>query len=72
MSLGFIAHRKQPLETVLQELCEGHGAIFDHMFSNIWELLNREEQLIMLALSCFATTGTARRLVPQRAFRVIS
>ncbi|WP_119072783.1 NB-ARC domain-containing protein [Aggregatilinea lenta] len=57
MSLGFIAHRKQPLETVLQDLWQGHGAIFDHMFSTIWDLLDGEEQRILLALACFTTTG---------------
>lgn len=58
MSLGFIAHRKQPLETVLQDLWQGQGAIFDHMFSTIWDLLEDEEQRILLTLSFFATTGT--------------
>ncbi len=58
MSLGFIAHRKQPLETVLQDLWQGHGAIFDYMFSTIWEFLNEEERRILRALACFTTTGT--------------
>ncbi|HML21969.1 MAG TPA: tetratricopeptide repeat protein [Aggregatilinea sp.] len=58
MSLGFIAHRKQPLDLVLQDLLQGHGAIFEHMFSTIWELLDEDERRILLALSCFASTGT--------------
>jgi LuxR family glucitol operon transcriptional activator len=58
MSLGFIAHRKLPLETILEDLCQGHGAIFDHMFSTIWELLDEDEQRILLALACFTSTGT--------------
>ncbi len=58
MALGFIAHRKQPLDMVLRDLLQGHSTIFDHLFSNIWDLLDEDDRRILLALSCFATTGT--------------
>ncbi len=43
-ALGLIANQKQPLATVLQDLWEGRGDIFEYIYGRVWSLLEESER----------------------------
>lgn len=44
--------------TVLHDLWEGRGQIFDYIFSRIWILLEDSERHILMAMPCFAASAS--------------
>jgi LuxR family glucitol operon transcriptional activator len=61
-ALGLIANQKQPLQTVLRDLWEGRGCIFEYIFAQAWELLEESERRLLMIMPFFTDSATRKAI----------
>jgi len=57
LSLGLIKQDRRPLQSVILDLYNARGQLFDGLFKRAWSLLDNSAQQILFALSLFPTSA---------------